>query len=111
MEISAATVKQLREMTGAGMMDLQARLSPEPAATWEAKDWLRKKGQAIADKKAVRKASEGLIFSYITPDGATGVLLELNCETDFVARKRGVREAGRNAASGHRRRRRRGWQC
>ncbi len=94
MEISATTVKQLRDTTGAGMMDCKRALAETNGDMEAAKDWLRKKGQAIADKKSLRKASEGLIFSYITPDGTTGVLLELNCETDFVARNEAFLKLG-----------------
>ncbi len=68
------------------MMDCKRALAECNGDMEQAKDWLRKRGQAIADKKSSRRASEGLIFSHLTPDGKVGVLLELNCETDFVAR-------------------------
>lgn len=84
--ISATTVKELREMTGAGMMDCKRALTECEGDMEAAKDWLRKRGQAIADKRASRKASDGLIFSKVADDGSAAALLELNCETDFVAR-------------------------
>lgn len=84
--ITASAVKELRELTGAGMMDCKRALSECDGELEAAKDWLRKKGQALADKKAVRKASEGLIHICVSDEGKTAVILELNCETDFVAR-------------------------
>ena len=80
-EITAALVKELRERTGAGMMDCKKAL----AAT-EAIDFLREKGLAAAAKKAGRIAAEGLVESYIHGGGRIGVLVEVNCETDFVAK-------------------------
>lgn len=84
--IPASLVKDLRDKTGAGMMDCKRALTECGGDVDEAKDWLRKRGRAIATKKAARKASEGLIFCHVTDDGAVGAILELNCETDFVAR-------------------------
>ncbi|KAG6544837.1 hypothetical protein Mapa_013527 [Marchantia paleacea] len=83
--ISAALVKRLRDETGAGMMDCKKALSESQGDFDSARDALRKKGLASADKKASRIASEGLVGSYIH-DSRIGVLVEVNCETDFVAR-------------------------
>lgn len=86
--ISAAMVKDLRDQTGAGMMDCKAALNETDGNIQEAVDWLRKKGLSKAAKKAGRTASEGLVQNAVTPNGngMTGVLVELNSETDFVAR-------------------------
>jgi len=86
MEITAQTVKELREMTGAGMMDCKRALELAGGDSQKAVFILREQGFAKAAKKAERAASEGLIYSYIHPGDKLGVLLELNCETDFVAR-------------------------
>ena len=83
-EISAALVKELHEKTGAGMMDCKKALAETGGALEAAVDWLRKKGLAAAAKRAGREASEGLIG--VIGKGAAGALVELNCETDFVAR-------------------------
>jgi elongation factor Ts len=85
-DISAAKVKQLRDQTGAGMMDCKAALQESQGDFEEAVTILRKKGIATAAKKAGRTASEGVITSYIHPGSKIGVLVEVNCETDFVAR-------------------------
>jgi elongation factor Ts len=86
MEISAAQVKQLREMTGAGMMECKAALTEAKGNLEEATTILRKRGLAQATKKAGRSTNEGLIGSYIHMGGKIGVLVEVNCESDFVAR-------------------------
>jgi elongation factor Ts len=86
MSISAATVKELREQTGAGMMDCKKALTEAGGDMEKALDVLRKKGLAKAAGKASREASDGLITSYIHMGGKLGVLLEVNCETDFVAK-------------------------
>lgn len=86
MSISADKVKQLRDQTGAGMMDCKAALQEAGGNFEEAITLLRKKGIATAAKKAGRTASEGVITSYIHPGNKVGVLVEVNCETDFVAR-------------------------
>jgi elongation factor Ts len=86
MEITAQTVKELREMTGAGMMDCKKALEQAGGDVQKAIAFLREQGLAKAAKKAERTASEGLIYSYIHPGDKLGVLLEINCETDFVAR-------------------------
>ncbi len=86
MEISANTVKELREKTGAGMMDCKKALTENSGDFDKAIEWLRKKGIASASKKAGRATKEGAVSSYIHGEGKVGVLLEVNCETDFVAR-------------------------
>lgn len=86
MSVSAKMVKDLRERSGAGIMDCKEALNESGADIDSAIDYLRKKGLSKAAKKAGRQASEGVIFSYIHAGGKIGVLLEINCETDFVAR-------------------------
>ena len=83
--ISATAVKELREMSGAGMMDCKKALTEASGNLEEAIDILRKTGIAKERKKASRSAKEGLVFPYIHPGSKLGVLLEINCETDFVA--------------------------
>ncbi len=85
MKISTEDVKKLRDATGAGMMDAKKALS-ETKSFDEAVSYLRKKGHASLAKKSERSTKEGIISSYIHAGGKVGVLLELNCETDFVAR-------------------------
>lgn len=86
MEISAGLVKELREKTGAGMMDCKKALAETSGDFEKAIEYLRKKGIASAAKKAGRATKEGAVTSYIHGEGRVGVLLEVNCETDFVAR-------------------------
>jgi len=86
MQIPANLVKELRERTGAGFSDCRAALVEAGGNVDKAIDVLRKKGQAAAAKKAQREASEGLVGSYIHAGGKIGVLVEVNCESDFVAR-------------------------
>ncbi len=86
MSISATDVKDLREKTGAGMMDCKKALQENGGNFDKAVDWLRAKGLSKAAKKAGRIAAEGLVTSYIHAGGRIGVLLEVNSETDFVAR-------------------------
>ena len=86
MEISASLVKDLREKTGAGMMDCKKALQDSSGDFEKAVDYLRKKGIASAAKKTGRVTKEGTVFSYIHGEGKVGVLIEINCETDFVAR-------------------------
>ena len=86
MEITAAQVKKLRELTGAGMMECKAALTEAKGDMDEATTILRKRGLAQAGKKAGRSTNEGLIGSYIHMGGKIGVLVEINCESDFVAR-------------------------
>lgn len=85
-EISANLVKELREKTNAGMMDCKKALSEANGDLATAEDILRKKGIASASKKASRAAKEGIVASYIHMQGKVGVLVEINCETDFVAK-------------------------
>ncbi len=85
-EIPAKLVAELRARTGAGMMDCKKALQESGGELEKAIDLLRQRGAAKADKRAGREASEGLIGSYVHHDGSVGVLVELNCETDFVAR-------------------------
>ena len=86
MSISAEQVRELREKTGAGIMDCKKALSESSGDVQKATEFLRKKGLASADKKASRTTSDGLINSYIHAGGKIGVMVEINCETDFVAR-------------------------
>lgn len=86
MSISADEVKQLREITGAGIMDCKAALSETNGNLEKAVEHLRKKGIAKAEKKASRETKDGLIESYLHPGSKLGVLVEINCETDFVAK-------------------------
>ena len=86
MEISATDVKELREKTGAGMMDCKKALLEAKGNLEQAVDWLRAKGLSKAAKNAGRVAAEGMVTSYIHAGGRIGVLLEVNSETDFVAR-------------------------
>ncbi|BDV43521.1 elongation factor Ts [Geotalea uraniireducens] len=86
MSITAAQVNELRKVTGAGLMDCKKALTETGGDQEKAIDYLRKKGLAAASKKAGRIASEGMVGSYIHAGGKIGVLIEVNCETDFVAR-------------------------
>ncbi|HEY1370988.1 MAG TPA: translation elongation factor Ts [Candidatus Binatia bacterium] len=86
MEVNAATVKELREKTGAGVMDCKKALAECSGNLEKAVDYLRQKGLAAAAKKSSRVAAEGLVGAYIHAGGKIGVMVELNCETDFVAR-------------------------
>ena len=86
MTISATEVKKLRDITGAGMMNCKAALIETKGNIEEAIDYLRKKGIASAQKRSGREIKEGIIISYIHPGSRLGVLVEVNCETDFVAK-------------------------
>lgn len=86
MEVSANIVKQLREKTGAGFMDCKKALAETGGDVEKAIDYLRKRGVAAAAKKADRVVTDGAVGAYVHPGGKVGVLLEINCETDFVAR-------------------------
>ena len=97
-EISAQVVKELRERTGAGMMDCKKALKETDGDMTKAMEWLRQKGITSADKKAGRVAAEGLVGSYIHTGGRVGVLVEVNCETDFVARREEFQTLVRNIA-------------
>ncbi len=98
MSIDAKTVKTLRERTGAGMMDCKKALMETDGDLEKAVDHLRKTGVAKAEKKGQRSTKEGLVFSYIHHGGKLGVLLELNCETDFVAKTEGFKDLAHNLA-------------
>jgi elongation factor Ts len=97
MSISASTVKELRERTGAGMMDCKKALTEAAGDVEKAMDILRQRGLAMASKKASREASEGLVGSYIHM-GKIGVLVEINCETDFVAKTDDFQELVKDVA-------------
>jgi elongation factor Ts len=86
MEVNAAVVKELRAKTGAGIMDCKKALAESGGTMEKAVEYLRQKGLAAAAKKATQVASEGAVGAYIHPGGKIGVLVELNCQTDFVAR-------------------------
>jgi elongation factor Ts len=98
MQIPAQLVKELRERTGAGFSDCRAALVEAAANVEKAIEILRKKGQAAAAKKAQREASEGLVGSYIHAGGKIGVLVELNCESDFVARTEAFQQLSHDIA-------------
>lgn len=98
MSISATAVKDLREKTGAGMMDCKKALEETSGNFEQAVDWLRAKGLSKAAKKAGRIAAEGLVTSYIHAGGRIGVLLEVNSETDFVARNEEFQNFTRDVA-------------
>jgi elongation factor Ts len=97
-EITAATVKKLRDITGAGMMECKAALTEAGGNIEEATTILRKRGLAQATKKAGRSTNEGLIGSYIHMGGKIGVLVEVNCESDFVARTEDFQNLAREIA-------------
>ena len=92
MAITAQQVKALRQKTGAGIMDCKEALTKTEGNVEKAEIWLREQGMKTYDKKANRAASEGLVASYIHPGGKIGVLVEVNCETDFVARTDGFQD-------------------
>ena len=94
----AEMVKQLRELTGAGVMDCKAALEASGGDPGKAIEFLRKKGLADAAQKAHRTAREGLVGSYIHPGGKIGVLVEVGCETDFVARTDGFQQLVKDLA-------------
>jgi elongation factor Ts len=97
-EISAKLVKELRDKTGAGMMDCKKALAESDGDIAKATEWLRQKGITSAEKKAGRVAAEGLVSSYIQPEGQVGVLVEVNCQTDFVARNEAFQALVQNIA-------------
>ncbi len=96
--ISAKQVQELRTRTGAGMMDCKKALSEASGDFEKAIEYLRKKGIASASKKAGRATKEGAVASYIHGEGKVGVLVEVNCETDFVARTDDFKELGKQLA-------------
>ncbi|MGE5578674.1 MAG: translation elongation factor Ts [Bacillota bacterium] len=97
-EITVKMITELRERTGAGMMDCKKALVENDGDVEKAIDYLRKKGLATAAKKAVRAAEEGIVASYIHHNGKVGVLVELKCETDFVARTDQFKQLGAELA-------------
>jgi len=97
-EVSASVVKELREKTGAGMMDCKKALGETGGDFAKAEELLRKKGLARAANKAGRIAAEGVVASYIHMGGKVGVLVEVNCETDFVARTDGFQQLVKDIA-------------
>ncbi|MEJ6483585.1 translation elongation factor Ts [Nostoc punctiforme UO1] len=97
-EISAKLVQELRQKTGAGMMDCKKALIETEGNVEEAADWLRKKGISKAGAKSDRVAAEGLVDTYIQPGGQVGVLIEVNCQTDFVARNEAFKALVKNLA-------------
>jgi elongation factor Ts len=97
-DISAALVKELREKTGTGMMDCKQALSASGGDMTKAIEFLRKKGLATAQKRAGRATSEGTIATYIHMGGKLGVMVEVNCETDFVAKNEAFQECAKNIA-------------
>ena len=97
-EISAKLVKELREKTGAGMMDCKKALQETEGNIEKASEWLRKKGISSAEKKAGKVAAEGLVGQYIHIGGRIGVLVEVNCQTDFVARNEAFKALVQNIA-------------
>ena len=98
MTISASMVRELRDKTSAGMMDCKKALEETGGDFEKSIDWLRKKGLSAAGKKAGRVAAEGTVEAYIHGEGRIGVLLEVNCETDFVGRTDGFKEFVKNIA-------------
>jgi len=98
MEVSAKMVKDLREKTGAGMMDCKKALKESGGDEQKAVTWLREKGLSKAQKRSDRTAKEGIIGSYVHSNGKIGVLVEVNCETDFVAKNEKFKEFAKNVA-------------
>jgi elongation factor Ts len=98
-EVTAALVKDLREKSGAGMMDCKKALQETAGDMDAAIDWLRTKGLSKAAKKSDRAAAEGLVAGRVSDDGRTGVLIELNAETDFVAKNETFQQAARDIAA------------
>jgi len=97
-EITAAMVKELRDQTGSGMMDCKRALAETNGDLEKALDFLRKKGLAKAQKRAGRATSEGIIYSYIHAGSKLGVMVEINCESDFVAKTADFQEFAKNVA-------------
>ena len=98
MAVSMESIKKLRAMTGAGMMDVKKTLEETDGDLEKAAELLRERGIAKAGKKADREAREGFVGSYIHHNGMIGVIVELNCETDFVARNETFQELAKNLA-------------
>lgn len=97
-EVTAAMVKQLRDKTGSGMMDCKKALAENGGDMDKAIDFLRKKGLATAAKRAGRATTEGVVQPYVHTGGKLGVMVEVNCETDFVAKSEDFQEFAKNVA-------------
>lgn len=98
MTVSATEVKRLRDLTGAGMMDCKAALVETGGDVEKAVEYLRKKGIALAQKRTGRQTKEGVVVAYIHPGSRLGVLVEVNCETDFVAKTEEFQMTGKDIA-------------
>lgn len=98
MAVPAETVKKLRDLTGAGMLDCKKALEQTGGELERAKEILHQRGIAIAEKKAAEETRQGLVEAYIHPDGRLGALVELNCQTDFVARTDGFQALAHDLA-------------
>jgi elongation factor Ts len=98
LQITSAMVKKLRDKTNAGIMDCKAALQESQGDMEKAVDYLRQKGLAVAQKRAGRTATEGLVHSYIHAGGKIGVMVEVNCETDFTARSGAFSDFAKNLA-------------
>jgi elongation factor Ts len=96
--ITAAAVKELRELTGAGMLDCKTALEQAKGDLEKAREILRQKGHAAAAKRAERATAQGLVHAYLHHNGSIGALVEVNCETDFVARTEDFRQLVHNIA-------------
>lgn len=97
-KVSLDSIQKLRNMTGLGMLDCKKALEEAGGDIEKAIDLLRKRGTALADKRADRETSQGIVVSYIHPGDQTGVLIELNCETDFVARTNDIKAIAKDLA-------------
>lgn len=97
-KVSLDSIQKLRNMTGLGMLDCKKALEEAGGDIEKAIDLLRKRGTALADKRADRETSQGIVVSYIHPGDQTGVLIELNCETDFVARTNDIKSIAKDLA-------------
>lgn len=97
-KVSLDSIQKLRNMTGLGMLDCKKALEEANGDVEKAIEHLRKRGAALADKRADRETTQGVIVSYIHPGDQTGVMVELNCETDFVARTQDVKDIARDIA-------------
>ena len=97
-KVSLETIQTLRNMTGLGMLDCKKALEEANSDVEKAIEILRKRGAAIADKRADRATAQGLVFAYIHPGDQTGVMVEVNCETDFVARTDAIKQLAKDVA-------------
>jgi len=97
-KVSVATIKKLRQDTGAGMMEIKSALEKAKGSVKTAKDILKKQGLAKAAKRADKKTNEGQVFSYVHNGGRVGAMVEVRCETDFVARSKVFQHLGKELA-------------